>query len=124
MKKSKYFISIDMSKNTDIYTYIYIYIYIYMQLVEFTFKHIVSKINTIWKKSFSQKELSKHASQPFHCLFWKKREYKVENIMTPIYIITNSKNTHTHTPTHPITTSRLYKQRKIKLKFKDNQKIT
>ena len=70
-----------------------------MQLVEFTFKHIVSKINTIWKKSFSQKELSKHASQPFHCLFWKKREYKVENIMTPIYIITNSKNTHTHT--HP-----------------------
>ena len=93
-----------------------------MQLVEFTFKHIVSKINTIWKKSFSQKVLSKHASQPFHCLFWKKREYKVENIMTPIYIITNSKNTHPHT--HPITTSRLYKQRKIKLKFKDNQKIT
>ena len=93
-----------------------------MQLVEFTFKHIVSKINTIWKKNFSQKELSKHASQPFHCLFWKKKEYKVENIMTPIYIITNSKNTHTHT--HPITTSRLYKQRKIKLKFKDNQKIT
>jgi len=59
-----------------------------MQLVEFTFKHIVSKINTIWKKSFSQKVLSKHASQPFHCLFWGKKSIKLKSIMTPIYTIT------------------------------------
>ena len=60
-------------------------------------------------------------------LFWKKESmYKVEkyhiyNTMTPIYTIIDSKKT-----TYKIILLEDYaiKQRKIKLKFKENQKIT
>ena len=130
MKNSKCLISIDMSKNTNIYTTCWVYIQAH------SFEKY-AKINTTWKKSFFPKVLSKHVSWPFHWLttyFGKKKKkkenkYKVEkhhiyNTMTPIFTITDSKNTHTHTHTHTITTWRLYKQRKIKLKFKENQKIT
>ena len=60
-------------------------------------------------------------------LFWKKESmYKVEkyhiyNTMTPIYTIIDSKKTTYKTI---LLEDYAIKQRKIKLKFKENQKIT
>ena len=77
MKNSKYFLSIYMSKNKNIYTTCWVYIQTH------NFKKY-AKINTTWKKSFFPKVLYKHASRPFHWLttyFGKKRKenkYRVE----------------------------------------------
>ena len=74
MNNLKYFISVHMSKNTNIYTTCWIYIQTH------SFKKY-AKINTTWKKGFFPKVLSKHASRPFHWLttyFGKKKEHKVE----------------------------------------------
>ena len=127
MKILKYFISIHMPKNTNIYTTCWIYIRTH------GFKKY-AKINTTWKKSFFLNVLSKHTSRPFHWLttyFGKKRKenkYKFEKhhiyiyihyTMTTIYIIIDSKkNTYKTILLEDCT----IKQRKIKLKVKENQK--
>ena len=84
-----------------------------------------TKINTTWKKSFFPKVLSKHASQPFHWLttyFGKKKKYKVEkhHIYTTQWQEFLKKNTYKTI----LLEACAIKQRKIKLKFKKNQKIT
>ena len=135
MKNSKYFISIHMSKNTNIYTSCWVYIQIH------SFKKY-AKINTTWKKSFFQKVLYKHASRPFHWLttyFGKKKEKKKKislKLKNIIYIQHNDKNIHHHwflkkkkkkkknTYKTILLEACAIKQRKIKLKFKENQKIT
>ena len=134
MKILKYLISICMSKNTNIYTTFWVYIQSH------NFKKY-AKINAIWKKSFFLKVLSKHASRPFHWLttyfgkIEKKISIKLKNIIYTTqwhqYILALIyKNTHTHTHTHTHTYTPILleecaiKQRKIKLKFKENQKIT
>ena len=68
MKNSKYFLSIYMSKNKNIYTTCWVYIQTY------NFKKY-AKINTTWKKSFFPK-------RPFHWLttyFGKKKKKRKEN---------------------------------------------
>ena len=122
MKNSKYFISIHMSKNTNIYTSCWVYIQIH------SFKKYV-KINTTWKKSFFPKVLSKHASWPFHWLttyFGKKRKenkYKVEKHHIYIYIYTTQwwhytislilfiKKKKTHTKQYYLMTVQLNKEK-------------
>ena len=124
MKNSKYFILI--CQRTQIYT----------QLVEITFKHIVSKsmkkINTTWKKSFFPKVLSKHASRPFHWLttYFGKIEKKI-SIKLKNIIYTRQWHQYTHhwllkknTFTTILLEDCATKQRELKLKFKGNQKIT
>ena len=129
MKILKYFISIHMSKNTNIYTTCWIYIQTH------SFKKY-TKISKTWKKSFFPKVLSKHASRPFHWLttyFGKKRKenkYKVEKHHIYIYIYTTQwwqytlslilfikkkKNTYKTILLEDCT----IKQRKIKFKFKE-----
>ena len=123
MKNLKYFISIHMSKNTNIYTTCWVYIQTH------SFKKY-AKINTTWKKVSSRRcypsMLHDHFIDlpPIYHLFWKKK-YKVEkhhiySTMTPIHTIIDSKKTHTPIILEDYT----IKQRKIKLKFKENQKIT
>ena len=120
MKNSKYFLSIYMSKNKNIYTTCWVYIQTH------NFKKY-AKINTTWKKSFFPKVLYKHASRPFHWLttyFGKKikekeNKYEVEkhhiyNTMTPIFTITNSKKTHTHTHYYYLKTVQI-KKNQIKI---------
>ena len=123
MKNSKYFISIHMSKNINIDTTCWVYIQTH------GFKKY-EKINTTWKKSFFPKVLSKHASQPFHWLttyFGKKKVcIKLKNIIyttqwhqyTPSLILKKNLQKTIQLENYAI------KQRKIKLKFKENQKIT
>ena len=74
MNNSKYFISIHMSKNTNIYTTCWVYIQTH------SFKKY-EKINTAWKYSFFPKVLSKHASRPFHWLttYFEKKKMEKEN---------------------------------------------
>ena len=102
MKILKYFISIHMSKNTNIYTTCWVYIQTH------SFEKY-AKINRAWKKSFFPKVLSKHVSQPFHWLttyFGKKKKkisIKLKNIIyttqwhqyTPSLILKKKKNTYT-----------------------------
>ena len=95
MKNSKYFLSIYMSKNKNIYTTCWVYIQTH------NFKKY-AKINTTWKKSFFPKVLYKHASRPFHWLttyFGKKikeKENKSKVEKYHIYIQHNDKNIHHH----------------------------
>ena len=132
MKNSKYFISIYMSKNKNIYTTCWVYIQTH------NFKKY-AKINTTWKKSFFPKVLYKHASRPFHWLttyFGKKikeKENKSKVEKYHIYIQHNDKNINHHwflkkkkknTYKTILLEACAIKQRKIKLKFKENQKIT
>ena len=127
MKILKYLISICMSKNTNIYTTFWVYIQSH------NFKKY-AKINAIWKKSFFLKVLSKHASRPFHWLttyfgkIEKKISIKLKNIIyttqwhqyTPSLILKKKKKTYKTI----LLEDCAIKQRKIKLKFKENQKIT
>ena len=127
MKNLKYFISIHMSKNTNIYTACWIY------LQTHSFKKY-AKTNTTWKKSFFPKVFSKHVHDHFIDLppilekkEKKENKYKVEkhHIYTtqwhqysPSLIL--KKNTYTTILLEDCT----IKQGKIKLKFQENQKIT
>ena len=111
---------------------------IYTQLVEFTFKHIVSK--SMQKPIQHERKVSSRRCFPsmfttisltYH-LFWRKKEkkenkYKVEkhhicttqwHQYTPSLIL--KKNTYTTILLEDCT----IKQGKIKLKFQENQKIT
>ena len=122
MKILKYFISIHISKNTNIYTTCWIYIRTH------GFKKY-AKINTTWKKSFFLNVLSKHTSRPFHWLttyFGKKRKenkYKVEKHHIYIYIYTTQwwqytlslilfiKKKKTHTKQYYLKTVQLNKEK-------------
>ena len=128
MKNSKYFISIYMSKNKNIYTTCWVYIQTH------NFKKY-AKINTTWKKSFFPKVLYKHASRPFHWLttyFGKKRKEKENKSKVEKYhIYTTQWQEYTpslilkkNTYKTILLEACAIKQRKIKLKFKENQKIT
>ena len=93
MKNLKYFISIHMSKNTNIYTACWIY------LQTHSFKKY-AKTNTTWKKSFFPKVFSKHVHDHFidlpPILRKKKRnenKYKVEKHHICIYIYIHTHNT-------------------------------
>ena len=117
MKNSKYFISIHMSKNKNI-----------TQLVEFTFKHIVSK--SIQKSIQHERKVSSRRCYPSMLhnhfidlpLILGKKKYKVEkhHIYTTQWQEFLKKNTYKTI----LLEACAIKQRKIKLKFKENQKIT
>ena len=118
MKNSKYFILIHMSKNTNIYTTCWDYI----QTHSFK-KYEKNQYNM--KEKFLPKGVIQACfttiSLTYH-LFWEKKKYKVEkhHIYTTQWQEFLKKNTY---KTILLETCAI-KQRKIKLKFKKNQKIT
>ena len=107
---------------------------IYTRLVEFTFKHIISK--SMQKSIQHERKVSSRRCYPsmLHDHFIdlppileKKKYIKLKNIiyiyntMTTIYTIIDSKKTTYKTI---LLEDCAIKQRKIKLKFKESQKIT
>ena len=101
----------------------YIYIYIYATCWVYIQAHSFENQYNMEEKFLPKRVIQACFTTISLPILEKKKSIKLK---TSWHQYTSSLilKTHTHTPTHPITTSRLYKQRKIKLKFKDNQKIT